>query len=104
MLCSALLCCAGQARLTLATTHHAELKSAADDDLRYVNACMEFDIATLSPTYHLTWGLAGASNAIAIAQALGFDSKVVKEARSLVEVAQQAAEERSKMSKVSGGW
>jgi len=39
------------ARLTYATTHHAGLKDLASADPRFVNACVEFDIATLRPTY-----------------------------------------------------
>lgn len=57
-----------QAGLTLATTHHAELKAAAEQDARFINVAMQFDVATLSPTYRLMWGAAGASNALAIAQ------------------------------------
>lgn len=37
--------------LTAATTHHAELKNASEEDERYVNVSMEFDTQTLSPTY-----------------------------------------------------
>lgn len=72
---------AGQAGLTLATTHHAQLKTASEEDARYVNVSMEFDTATLRPTYRLMWGSAGSSNAIDIAEALGFDGQVVKAAR-----------------------
>ncbi|EFJ40148.1 hypothetical protein VOLCADRAFT_121755 [Volvox carteri f. nagariensis] len=78
---------AGQARLTLATTHHAELKRAAEEDGRYVNVSMAFDTASLRPTYRLCWGAAGASNALDIAEALGFDrqdSHIAVVARSLV--------------------
>ena len=46
---------AGAARLTVATTHHAGLKDMAD--ARFVNASVEFDIATLHPTYR--WAAAG---------------------------------------------
>ena len=46
---------AGAARLTVATTHHAGLKDMAD--ARFVNASVEFDIATLRPTYR--WAAAG---------------------------------------------
>jgi hypothetical protein len=62
-----------QARLTLATTHHAELKRVAEEDGRYVNVSMAFDTASLRPSYRLVWGAAGASNALDIAQSLGFD-------------------------------
>ncbi|KAG2493724.1 hypothetical protein HYH03_008237 [Edaphochlamys debaryana] len=72
---------AEQALLTLATTHHAELRRAADEDGRYTNVSMAFDTASLRPTYRLAWGAAGASNALDIAQALGFDRAVVDEAR-----------------------
>ena len=53
---------------------------------------MEFNTSTLSPTYKLCWGSAGASNALDIAAALGFDSRVVEEARALL--AAEAARER----------
>ncbi|GLC46171.1 hypothetical protein PLESTB_001197300 [Pleodorina starrii] len=76
---------AGQAHLTLATTHHAELKRAADEDPRFVNCSMAFDTATLRPTYVLCWGAAGASNALDIAEALGFDRSVVLEARGVAQ-------------------
>lgn len=62
-----------QSRLTLATTHHAELKRVADEDARYVTVSMAFDTASLRPTYALLWGAAGASNALDIAETLGFD-------------------------------
>uniref|UniRef100_A0A383W1M4 DNA mismatch repair proteins mutS family domain-containing protein n=1 Tax=Tetradesmus obliquus TaxID=3088 RepID=A0A383W1M4_TETOB len=72
---------AGTARLTLATSHHAELKAAADEDSRYVNVSMEFNTVTLRPTYKLQWRCAGSSNALDIAQALGFDARVLAAAR-----------------------
>jgi len=63
-----------------ATTHHGELKAFAQNHPRLRNASVEFDIETLSPTYHLTIGLPGQSNAIAIAQRLGLDAGVLKRA------------------------
>lgn len=51
---------------------------------RYINVYMEFDTKTLKPTYRLCWGAAGASNAIAIATALGFDSAVLREASAIM--------------------
>ncbi|KAG1678593.1 hypothetical protein FOA52_012600 [Chlamydomonas sp. UWO 241] len=93
---------AGQAGLTLATTHHAELKTVATDDPRYVNVSMEFDVATLSPTYRLVWGSAGASNALDIAQALGFDGTVLKDARSVARALSSTdADRASKMDAVA---
>ncbi len=57
-------------------------------DGRYMNAAVEFDIKSLRPTYKLQWGLAGASNALAVAAGLGFDARVVAAAR---QIAAQAA-------------
>jgi len=64
----------------IATTHHGELKVFAHNDPRLRNASVEFDLETLSPTYHLTVGLPGQSNAIAIARKLGLDDAVLERA------------------------
>jgi DNA mismatch repair protein MutS2 len=69
---------------TLVTTHHPELKTFAHNTEGVVNASVEFDLKTLRPTYQLTIGLPGRSNAIAIAQRLGLDLKIVEAARSEV--------------------
>ncbi len=66
----------------VATTHHGELKAFAHNDPRLRNASVEFDLDTLSPTYHLTIGLPGQSNAIAIARRLGIDERVLERAQS----------------------
>ena len=52
-------------------------------DERFENACVEFNAATLMPTYRLMWGTAGESQALAVAEGLGFDRTVVEEARSI---------------------
>ena len=52
-------------------------------DARFVNASVEFDLASLKPTYRLLWGEGGLSNALAVAEGLGFDSKVVQRAREI---------------------
>ena len=52
-------------------------------DARFCNASVEFDLATLRPTYRLIWGSVGASNALAVAQGLGFDPLVIAEARKV---------------------
>jgi DNA mismatch repair protein MutS2 len=64
----------------VATTHHGELKLFAHSDPRLANASVEFDLETLSPTYHLVVGLPGQSNALAIARRLGLDERVVARA------------------------
>ncbi|MCL4544441.1 MAG: endonuclease MutS2 [Chloroflexi bacterium] len=70
--------------LTLATTHYAELKAHAHTTVGVRNASMEFDVETLSPTYHLIMGLPGRSNALAIATRLGLPAEVVSEATNLL--------------------
>jgi DNA mismatch repair protein MutS2 len=76
-----LLRLAAQAGLTYATTHHSELKGLAEARPEFVNASVEFDLASLRPTYRLLWGRAGESNALAVAEGLGFGAPVVAEAR-----------------------
>jgi DNA mismatch repair protein MutS2 len=75
---------AERARLTIATTHFGELKALKYTDSRFENASVAFDSDTLSPTYHLQWGIPGRSNALAIAKRLGLDSEVIAEANSLL--------------------
>ena len=67
---------------TLVTTHHPELKSFAHATPGVVNASVEFDLETLRPTFHLTIGLPGRSNAVAIAQRLGLPEPIIQTARS----------------------
>ena len=68
---------ADRARLTVATTHYGELKALKYGDSRFENASVAFDVETLSPTYHLLWGIPGRSNALAIAARLGLDDTVL---------------------------
>ncbi|MBI2757586.1 MAG: endonuclease MutS2 [Chloroflexi bacterium] len=67
---------------TFVATHYPELKTFAHSTEGVVNASLEFDIQTLRPTYKLTLGLPGRSNALLIAQRLGLDEKLVAAARS----------------------
>jgi DNA mismatch repair protein MutS2 len=67
---------------TLVTTHHPELKAFAHATPGVVNASVEFDLETLKPTFRLTIGLPGRSNALAIAQRLGMPGEIIARARS----------------------
>ncbi len=68
----------------IVTTHQSELKTFAYQNQRVENACVEFNPVTLMPTYELTIGTPGQSNAFAIASQLGIDDEIVAQARSLV--------------------
>ncbi|KAK3042031.1 hypothetical protein RJ639_001733 [Escallonia herrerae] len=71
------------ALLTIATTHHGELKTLKYSHDAFENACMEFDEVNLKPTYRILWGVPGRSNAINIAERLGLPDIVISTAREL---------------------
>jgi DNA mismatch repair protein MutS2 len=77
--------------MTMVTTHHSRLKAYAAETAEAVNAAMEFDEATLEPTYRLLVGLPGKSSALDIAARLGLEPGIVEKARSLLHPADAEA-------------
>jgi DNA mismatch repair protein MutS2 len=79
--------------MVAATTHYAELKSFATDHPLVSNASVEFDVGTLRPTYRLTIGLPGKSQAFAIAERLGLPAPILADARERISSEHASMEE-----------
>lgn len=77
----------------LIATHYPELKTLAHATPGVVNASMEFDLKTLRPTYHLTIGIPGRSNALLIARRLGLPEEILTNAKSLIDPAELVSDD-----------
>jgi DNA mismatch repair protein MutS2 len=70
--------------MVVATTHYSELKVFAHTTPGLRNASLDFDPKTLAPTYHLTMGIPGGSNAFAIASQLGLSPEIIGSAKEMM--------------------
>ena len=78
--------------MTLVSTHYFTLKILAQTHAGFLNACTEFDLDTLSPTYRLIFGAPGQSAAINTAERLGLQQSIIDQARNLYQAKENRAE------------
>jgi len=78
---------------TVATTHYSELKIFAHTTSGIKNASVEFNVDTLKPTYRLSIGVPGSSNAFAIAKRLGLSQEILNKASGLLDIKDARVEE-----------
>jgi len=89
---SILLSFSSRGTMTVATTHYGDLKAFAHTTPGLQNASLDFDPVTLTPTYHLTVGIPGGSNALATASRLGLPSEIIADAREMLSEGAQELE------------
>jgi len=75
--------------MTIATTHYSDLKAFAHTTPGMQNASLDFDPVTLLPTYHLTIGMPGRSNALSMASQLGLATEIIAEAKKMLSQSSQ---------------
>jgi len=81
-----------QGTMAIATTHYTELKALAHATDGMQNAALDVDPVTMAPTYHLTVGIPGGSNALATASRLGLPAEIVARARHMLSQGAQEIE------------
>ncbi|HEX7602969.1 MAG TPA: Smr/MutS family protein [Polyangiaceae bacterium] len=85
------LCARGGA--VVVTTHYEGLKALALGDPRFENACVGFDLATMTPTFRMTLGLPGSSSALSVARRYGLPSTVLERAERFLSREDRTLEE-----------
>ncbi len=88
------LCARGAA--VIVTTHYEGLKALALGDDRFMNACVGFDMATMTPTFKLALGIPGRSSALAVARRFGMPSTVVERAERFMSREDRSLEDEVK--------